>query len=265
MSSIIPNKEEDDATLELNNIPDWDINKDEQLLVVYTVGRFNPVHTGHMATIKTAIRIAKKYNGVALILLGNGAIGSKSENPLDFNTKKTIIERHIPERYNGFYELREKTRFPVSDIKEFITSKQLTDNRKPYVIHLTAAKAAKQGELPDAQKLGFINVSLSRDGFETSSYAIQPTKTGDEEMSATSIRKFAINQSEDEFIEKYGELYGDMSKTIYETIRSAFQKSEPTPRLSKRKLETTPKSSKRIRTGGTRKRKRKTKKYKNKH
>ena len=245
-----------------------------QQLFVYAVGRGNPPHEGHMAIIMTAIELAITYNGKALILLGNGAaktIGT-IENPLDFALKKAIIEEHIPKEYEPFFEIQMMSKFPTSDIIMFV-GKYKDDTRTPYIVHLTADKAGKGNEKSDSEKLAFINKYLKEAGFETGSHAITPTQNEDEDMSATSIRKFAVNQTKEAFIEKYSGFYGDMVGSVYDTINTAYEKSSGKLKQEYIYNESKPTASKKVRSGGgirkggTRKNKRKglTLKRKGKH
>jgi hypothetical protein len=213
--------EDNDIALLMQTIPDFKI-PDNILLLIYTLGRYNPVHKGHMASIMTAIKLAKKNKGKALILLGNGAAGAKRDNPLSFDLKQRIIMKHIDRRYNDSYELIEKTS-PVSDVKSFISKSAMMDKdkRTPYIVHLTAKKEAKPDEKPDEEKLKFINEYLKKAGYTTYSLAITPTKIEGKDMSATSVRKFANEKDFKEFAVKYGKFYGEMTKEVYYAIRSA--------------------------------------------
>jgi len=170
----------------------------------------------------TAIKLAKKNKGKALILLGNGAAGAKRDNPLSFDLKQRIIKKHIDPRYDNSYELIEK-KSPVSDVKSFISNSAIMDKdrRTPYIVHLTAKKEAKPGEQPDEEKLKFINDYLKKAGYTTYSLAISPTKLEGKDMSATSVRKFANEKDFKEFAVKYGKFYGEMTKEVYYAIRSA--------------------------------------------
>jgi len=233
----------------------------EHQLFVYAVGRGNPPHEGHMATIMAAIELARNHNGKALILLGNGTaktIGT-IENPLDFALKKAILEANIPKEYASFYEIQMMTN-PTSDITMFI-EKHKDANRKPYILHITADKAGKGNEKSDSEKLAFINQYLQEAGFETDSHAITPTKAEDEDMSATSIRKFAVNQTKEAFIDKYSDFYGDIAGTVYDTIDDAYKKTS-SEKLRDKYIykEDEPPVSKKVRAnGGTRNKKRKRK------
>ena len=213
--------EDNDIALLMQTIPDFKI-LDNILLLIYTLGRYNPVHKGHMASIMTAIKLAKKNKGKALILLGNGAAGAKRDNPLSFDLKQRIIKKHIDRRYNDSYELIEKTS-PVSDVKSFISKSAMMDKdrRTPFIVHLTAKKEAKPDEKPDEEKLKFINDYLKKAGYATYSLAITPTKIEGKDMSATSVRKFANEKDFKEFAVKYGKFYGEMTKEVYYAIRSA--------------------------------------------
>jgi hypothetical protein len=263
--------EDNDIALLMQTIPDFKI-PDNILLLIYTLGRYNPVHVGHMESIMTAIKLAKKNNGKALILLGNGAAGAKMDNPLNFDLKKRIIEKHIHPYYQGSYELLEKTS-PVSDVKAFITRSTMMDKigRTPYIVHLTAAKEAKPGELPDAQKLKFINDYLEEAGYKTYPLAIPPIKLEGKDMSATSVREFAKTNDSTTFAAKYGAFYGDMTEDVYNAINAAVDSKSEKPKVA-RKERPSAKTAKPVGTrkvgtpnGGTRKHKSGTRKRKNKH
>ena len=254
--------------LEKENIPNLEIDSLMYKLLVYILGRFNPVHDGHMATVMAAIELAKANGGKALILLGDGDKKTKGtiENPLDFEFKKEIMEGRIPSEYDGYYEIEQKTVNPVSHIRSFI-ERNHEDGKKPYIVHLTASKAAKEGEQSDADKLGFINKYLSSEFKETHSHAIKPINTNGIEMSATAVRTFAVHHDKDEFIKQYYGVYGkDVAGQVYDKIISAYEKSSAVLKLkyakhkpshaksnqSSVKHKPTPTKHK----GGTRKRKR---------
>ena len=194
--------------LEKEDIPILEIDILMYKLLVYILGRFNPVHDGHMATVMAAIELAKANGGKALILLGDGDKKTKGtiENPLDFELKKEIMEGRIPRKYHGYYEIEQKTGNPVSHIRSFI-ERNHEDGKKPYIVHLTASKAAKEGEQSDADKLGFINKYLSSEFKETHSHAIKPINTNGIDLSATAIRKDAVRLARHEFIKKYWRVY----------------------------------------------------------
>ena len=238
--------EDNDIALLMQTIPDFKI-PDNILLLIYTLGRYNPVHAGHMASIMTAIKLAKKNNGKALILLGNGAAGAKRDNPLSFDLKKRIIEKHIHPYYQGSYELLEKTS-PVSDVIAFI-EKNTRPGTTPNIVHLTAEKEAKSGELPDAQKLKFINDYLKEAGYTTYSLAIPPTKIEGKDMSATSVRRFANEKDYEEFAAKYGDFYGEMTEEVYNAIRAAVDSKPEKPKVARKERQSA-KIAKRV---GTRK------------
>ena len=213
--------------LEKENIPTLEIDSLMYKLLVYILGRFNPVHDGHMATVMAAIELAKANGGKALILLGDGDKKTKGtiENPLDFEFKKEIMEGRIPGIYHEYYEIEQKTVNPVTHIRSFIERNQ-EDSKIPYIVHLTASKAAKEGEQSDADKLGFINKYLSSEFKETHSRAIKPINTNGIEMSATAVRTFAVRHDKDEFIKQYYGVYGeDVAGQVYDKINSAYEKS----------------------------------------
>ena len=254
--------------LEKEDIPILEIDILMYKLLVYILGRFNPVHDGHMATVMAAIELAKANGGKALILLGDGDKKTKGtiENPLDFELKKEIMEGRIPRKYHGYYEIEQKTGNPVSHIRSFI-ERNHEDGKKPYIVHLTASKAAKEGEQSDADKLGFINKYLSSEFKETHSHAIKPINTNGIDLSATAIRKDAVRLARHEFIKKYWRVYRrKMAGQVYDKIISAYEKSPAVLKLkyakhkpshaksnqSSAKHKPTPAKHK----GGTRKRKR---------
>jgi hypothetical protein len=258
---------DNDSKSEITSAHPLIIDKRKKLFI-YTVGRGNPPHEGHMATITMAIILAMQNGGIALILLGDGSKDTKGtiENPLEFDLKKEIIEQHIPHEYKSYYAIRQKSVSPIGDIEKFIEEKKNKgDSRIPFVVHLTADKEGKGNEKSDRKKLEFINEGLEKKGFETDSYVIEPTEMGGEEMSATSIRKFAVNKTREEFIDKYRGFYGEaMAGTVYDIIIGSIQNSTGKLLSKYRKVtqeqEETPRSTKKARSGGgTRNKKRKRK------
>jgi hypothetical protein len=220
--------------LEKEDIQILKIDSSMYKLLVYILGRFNPVHDGHMATVMAAIELAKVNGGKALILLGDGDKKTKGtiENPLDFELKKEIMEGRIPSKYHGHYEIEQKTGNPVSHIRLFI-GRNHEDGKMPYIVHLTASKAAKEGEQSDADKLAFINDYLSKEFANTHSHAINPIKTEGIDLSATAIRKDAVRLARYEFIKKYWRVYGrKMAGQVYDKINEAYAKS-PMPLQAK--------------------------------
>ncbi len=213
--------------LEKEDIQILEIDSSMYKLLVYILGRFNPVHDGHMATVMAAIELAKANGGKALILLGDGDKKTKGtiENPLDFELKKEIMEGRIPSNYHRYYEIEQKIGNPVSHIRSFI-KRNHEDGKIPYIVHLTASKAAKEGEQSDADKLGFINKYLSSEFKETHSHAIKPIKTEGIDLSATAIRKDAVRLTKHEFIKIYLRVYGKkMAGQVYDKISEAYAKS----------------------------------------
>jgi hypothetical protein len=276
MSSFMPvdDEEWEDEILdddELNTQKILEIDNSTYTVLVYILGRFNPVHRGHMASIMAAIKLAKKNNGKALILLGDGDKKTKGtiENPLSFDFKKEIIEKRIAAEYKniyeGYYEIEQKTGNPISHIKEFV-ERNTKDGKMPYIIHMTAAKAAKEGEKSDADKLEFINKYLLDAGFkQTHSIAIEPLKTEGIEMSATAVRKFAVNHDKGEFIEQYSGVYGEeQAGQVYDEINNAYKNSSMILKAKYAKRthdgEEVISSSTKKRRGGKRKSERKNKK-----
>jgi hypothetical protein len=142
------------------------------------------------------------------------------------------MEGRIPSKYHGHYEIEQKTGNPVSHIRLFI-GRNHEDGKMPYIVHLTASKAAKEGEQSDADKLAFINDYLSKEFANTHSHAINPIKTEGIDLSATAIRKDAVRLARYEFIKKYWRVYGrKMAGQVYDKINEAYAKS-PMPLQAK--------------------------------
>jgi hypothetical protein len=240
------------------------------LLIIYTVGRYNPVHEGHMSGIIAAIQIAKRFGGKALILAGNGTTKTKMDNPLDFELKERIIRQHIPSELKGSYEIQEIIAAnTVVYVNKFILNNMSTHTAKvnspvptPVIVHLTANKDGKNNEKPDAQKLSFINKYLRLGGYEyTYSLAIPPYKSRDGDMSATEVRKLARDHTKtlEDFKREYERFYGNETDTVYHSINN-YEDVKLSARSSKPKDSNSPSSKRRKSAktkGGTRKRKHK--------
>jgi bifunctional NMN adenylyltransferase/nudix hydrolase len=60
------------------------------------IGRFQPIHKGHMTIIKEALNIAEKL----IIVIGTSNLYNKVKNPFDIETRKYCILQTLLEEYN---------------------------------------------------------------------------------------------------------------------------------------------------------------------
>jgi bifunctional NMN adenylyltransferase/nudix hydrolase len=63
-------------------------------IAVY-IGRFQPLHTGHILAIKTALSVANK----AVVLVGSSFTSRSIKNPFTFTERKELIESAVPQSY----------------------------------------------------------------------------------------------------------------------------------------------------------------------
>lgn len=62
----------------------------ETIEISYIIGRMNPPHAGHIHLIRSMIE--QSESATPVIMLGNGPKNLRTiENPLDFETKKTLL------------------------------------------------------------------------------------------------------------------------------------------------------------------------------
>jgi hypothetical protein len=268
---------------------------DFDLLVRYKIGRFNPPHKGHIELFMRNIREMddkKKANPTlhtkVIIFAGNGAKSEpKSKNPLDFQTKKTVIKYLLQKEMPGvniddIVEIREKDYkdesgeniTPVTQLTSFVSSYPNQSNMAS-----TTTQLAVGDKDDDAAKLGFMNKALNKYFEEIypnlkftseivpmSAVTLQAPGGGgavqEQEQSATLIRKIATDtdsfEAFNEEVKKTGLDYGDTAKIVWNAIKTANAESEQAAKAA-------PEKKRRIGSGGSRRSKKnyKTKRRKN--
>jgi hypothetical protein len=248
---------------------------DFDLLVRYKIGRFNPPHKGHIELFMRNIREMgdkKKANPTlhtkVIIFAGNGSKSEpKSKNPLDFQTKKTVIkyllQKEMPNvNIDDIVEIREKDYkdesgeniTPVTQLTSFVSSYPNQSNMASTITQLAVGDKDD-----DAAKLGFMNKALNKYFEETypnlkftseivpmSAVKLEAPGGGgaiqEEEQSATLIRKIATKTGSaeafnKEVIEKTGLDYGDTAKMVWNAIQNAnIESADSGPENKKRKI-----------------------------
>lgn len=242
-------------------------NNNKEMLLRYKIGRFNPPHKGHIDLFMRNIsemEEAKRNNPnlvtKVIIFAGNGAKGEPlSKNPLNFTTKKDVIEYLIGKRLEqmpGFQgknidsiiEIREKDYTDSSGIRQTPIT-QLTEFVSSYPNNLSLSSVKTQLAVgdkdEDASKLDFMNKALNKhfqdkeqypDLNFTSEIIPMPAVTLEApggggaapeqiQQSATLIRKLATEANDaNEFrnnVLKTGLDYGDKAEIIFNAIKSA--------------------------------------------
>lgn len=230
----------------------------DKLLLMYTIGRCNPPHEGHIQlfikTIDEALaakaRAAKagdpSLTTRVIFFLGSGPNGGErtSKDPLDFKTKKTVIEyllsnrgeRYTPYNSDGTvnYEIREKDYkdagrlvTPTGQLVDAVTSlyqdNEFTDIQSQLVV------GDKDG---DATKLQYMTKSFDSrinqafPGIHVVSeiIPIEPIQGATGNLSATEIRDLAWKSKKledfDNFNNKTKNFYGAMAETVYDGINA---------------------------------------------
>ena len=207
-------------------------NEDEDIITVFLgsfIGRANPPHNGHIMTMLQVVEEALKLRGSALLLLGSGP-GKKAndKNPIPFDLKRLFIIFKLIEELekikNQGAEWLQGLGIPSLFISGQIRIQEMgnqVEQHRAFFIEL-ANKIELQTNLflqsvlyvgdkeDDSTKLKFVPDSLIKKGIvdedgntisiEAKIEALAPieTSTG-EAMSATIVRKYAVDHSLDEF------------------------------------------------------------------
>jgi hypothetical protein len=211
-------------------------NVNDQLLVRYKIGRFNPPHPGHIQLFINNIeemRAAKAANPSlttrVVILAGDGAkTEPRSKNPLDYLTKKEVIEYLLgvqgyhPYDSNGIgdFEILNKG-VPQQTLGTVFSSTINPD------INTATAQLGVSAKDDDATKLSFINkalIDLFKKNYQGISFVseivpMKPITHDGVVYSATQMRNFANTLSFEEFKIATNKFYGDQSETVYNAIK----------------------------------------------
>ena len=195
----------------------------EPLTLYYFVGRMNPPHPGHLATLVHMISQARANGGTSLILLGSGPNGGMTtmDDPIGFDLKKAFLEDKLIEY--GFtpedYTIMEKTN-PVEDVAGWCREK-INATTSVELVHIAGDKDG------NSEKLSFINRALNDTTINgavirTSTKPYPAVESNGGVMSATTVRKDAykcfLNHRKDQFVATHTEFYGEFTDRIYEAI-----------------------------------------------
>jgi hypothetical protein len=222
-------------------------NINDQLLLRYKIGRFNPPHPGHIELFINNIeemRAAKAANPSlttrVVILAGDGAkTEPRSKNPLNYLSddklsdkyigKKELIEYLLGVRGYRPYDVNGEGDFEI--LNKGVPQKTLGEVFGATITPDISAVSAELGvssKEDDATKLGFINGALKKlfsenySGISFSSEIVpmEPITHGDVVYSATEIREFANNSPTSEvFQEATKNFYGEKTPNVYNAIR----------------------------------------------
>jgi hypothetical protein len=263
----------DDDVLEVKAGLEEEKEKSTNLLIRYKIGRFNPPHKGHIELFVKNIKemeAAKMANPTlqtkVVIFAGNGAKSEpRSKNPLDFETKKTVILYLLRQalglspdtNIDNIVEIRQKDYkdatgtniTPVSQIVE-VAGSQLVGN--PFLSNVDTQLAVSTKE-DDAKKLGFMNKALSDEfsskypglKFSSEIVAMEPVKVEGGgglpvEQSATKIREIAKSStSVEEFKNRVSQEtrldYGTMASVVFDAIKASLIDVTAPPQTKKNK------------------------------
>ena len=212
-------------------------NINDQLLVRYKIGRFNPPHPGHIELFINNIeemRAAKAANPSlttrVVILAGDGAkTEPRSKNPLDFETKKEVITYLLGLRDYRPYNANGEGDFEI--LNKGVPQKTLGEVFGATItpgVSTVSAELGVSSKEDDATKLGFINGALNklfaekyRDiSFSSEIIPMAPITHGDVVYSATEIRDLAnTSPTSEDFQQATNNFYGTETPKVYNTIR----------------------------------------------
>jgi len=197
----------------------------EGLHLYYFVGRLNPPHGGHIATLRHMLEEARKRGGRAIIILGSGPYGGLKtmDDPIPFELKREFLERELSE-FAGLFEIVKRDN-DVEQITEW-SKKIISELGQPQHISFIQYAGNKDD---NSTKLSYINSILMTKGAVfgarittdiVSQKAVASNRGTD--MSATTVRKDAYRSklAEDpgSFFEKYKPLYKQLIETMYAAI-----------------------------------------------
>ena len=220
--------------------------KNDKLLMIYTIGRCNPPHDGHIQLFIKNIehaREAKEANPSlmtkVIFFLGSGPNGGiqTSKDPINFEKKKKVVEYLLSKRGytpyqsdgSGDYEIHQKdykdkgqlvtpTLQLVNEVSRLGQENEFNEIQSQLVV------GDKDG---DATKLNYMLNSFNKSvnsefpdiHVASEIIAIEPIQKGTVNLSATEIRESAwASKTLEEFIINTNNYYGDMSKEVYDGI-----------------------------------------------
>jgi len=222
--------------------------KSPELKIYYFIGRLNPPHPGHIATLIQMIEMANANNSVALIILGSGPKRERTmDNPIPYETKKAFLRYILPKKLK--YSIMQMTT-GLADVEQWYQS--VLSHIKPPTCVDFIRFAGDKGD--NATKLQYMDTHLSKMPKCTSgTIAIPPIMANaSTELSATAVRKTAykahLNQLRTGidgyavFHIAYGEFYKEFTRNIYNDI--LIPVLEATPEDIDRYIETSKMPSK---------------------
>ena len=191
----------------------------DQKTAVFTYGRFNPPTIGHAKLFNILAELSDKFNTTGVIVPSHTVDNKK--NPLEYNEKVKIIKEMIADEprltINGngatlIQFLQELQNRGYTNIIHLAGSDQI-DNYKNLVNRLNG-KPDKTGNIP----FQFENYQVESAGMR------DPDSEGIEGMSASKLRKFAINGDLGSFINGMSEKVNKQTAiNAYNLIRTRLK------------------------------------------
>lgn len=187
-----------------------------QKTAVFTYGRFNPPTIGHAKLLKKLAELSKIHNTIGFVIPSHTVNNKK--DPLTFDEKSKILHQMIQGEENLTINSHGKTL--IDALKElqnrgYTTIYQIAgdDRVSEYqdLVNRLNNKPNKSGEIPFSFK-NYIVVSAGiRD----------PDAEGEEGMSASKLRRFAINGDLESFLNGMSNLVDKQTKiNTYTLIRA---------------------------------------------
>lgn len=179
--------------------------------IVFTFGRMNPPTKGHERLVSTVVETAKQIGGDHIVFLSQTQ--NDSTDPLDWKFKTRICEASFP---GVKISKNSQIRTPFQALEEFIgLYEEVT-----LVVGEDQVQEFAQRMAPYAMQWGFR-------GFDVVSAGRRIDESeGIEGMSASKLRKYAVDGNKDLFLEGLpSNLPKGAKNLVYEKVRKAIKKT----------------------------------------
>ena len=187
--------------------------------VVFAYGRYNPPTVGHMKLIETVVNTAKKNNSDYLIVPSH-SIKPLDKNPLTIDQKIEILKHMVPDsaKASAFGSTYINTLQKLQEMGFRNVIQVCGSDREPEFKKLVEAyngKPDKTGNVPfNFQTFNFVS-SGERD----------PDSEGVEGMSASKLRKLAIEGNVEEFKQGMANsVPEELKQKTYDNLRKILAK-----------------------------------------
>jgi len=199
--------------------------------IYFFVGRTNPPHPGHIATIRQMVEEANHRGKRALVFLGDGSqTDSVIKDPIDFELKRDIVVYKLFSEYGlnygEHYEIIQKTpEEPIprlrNEVGAIAAAHATSSNVNVEMFHY----AGEKGD--DVIKFNHMKPYLIPTGHEDvnidfKNVGVRPIKiAGEEPFSSTIVREYAYEKTQEEWNAHFSSFYGPYADMVYLHIIAA--------------------------------------------